>query len=228
MALKDKKHWSHKSEASQDEVKDAIEEAVEWLMVRRREAGYAAAAVAAVALIAGLVVYQRRAHANAAWDKLSLAEQYTYSGRPQEAQTLLAQVPVEGGSPAATALAHMLEGDLHYPRGEYDQALSAYDLAAQDAPEALRPFAQAERVMTLEAAGKAADCATAAQSFVETNGEHLLAAQVHSALARCQLALGQADAAKATLQRIALQYPNSPWAEWATYRLQAPAAAPAK
>jgi tetratricopeptide (TPR) repeat protein len=224
MALKDKKHWSHKSEAAQDEVKDAIEESVEWILVRRHEAAYAAAGLAAAALIGGLFLYQRRAAVNAAWDKLSQAELYAYSGRPQEAQALLTQVS-EGGSPAASALAHMLDGDLHYPRAEYDQALAAYDKAAQDAPEALRPYAQAERVMTLEAAGKPADCAAAAQSFLDANPEHLLAAQIHTVLARCQAALGQADVAKATLQRISLQYPNTPWAEWAASKLQAPAPA---
>jgi len=220
MALKDKKHWSTKSEAAQDEVKDAIEEAVEWILIRRREASYAAAGLAAAALLGGLFLYQRRAAANAAWDKLSQAELYAYSGRPQDAQTLLTQVGSEGGSPAAAALARMLEGDLHYPRAEYDQSLAAYDKAVQDAPEALRPFAQADRVMALEAAGKAADCAVASQSFLDAYPDHVLSAQVHTALARCQLAQGQADVAKATLQRIALQYANTPWADWANARLQ--------
>lgn len=222
MTLKDKKHWSHKSEAAQDEVKDAIEEAVDWLIVRRREASYAAAGLAAVALIGGLIVYQRRVSVENAWDKLSQAELYAYSGRPQEAQALLTEA-ASGASPAAAALARMLEGDLLYPRGDYDKALAAYDKAAAEAPEPLRPYAQAERVMTLEAAGKPADCASAAQAFLDANPEHLLAAQIHTALARCQMAQGQNDLAKATLQRISLQYPNTPWAEWAAYKLRTPA-----
>jgi TolA-binding protein len=225
MTIKDKKHWSHKSEAAQDEVKDGIEAGVEWILVRRREAGYALAGVAVAALVVGLFLYQRRAAVNSAWDKLSQAELYAYSGRAQDAQSLLTQVATEGGSPAASALAHMLDGDLHFPRGEYDQALTAYDQAVQTAPEALRPFAQAERVLTLAAAGKSADCATAAQAFLDANAEHLMAAQIHTTLARCQLALGQADVAKATLQRISLQYPGTPWAEWATSRLLPPTTA---
>lgn len=224
MTIKDTKHWSHKSEAAKDEVRDAVEEAVDWVLARRQQAAYTAAGAAAAVLILALFLYQRRANVNAAWDKLSQAELYAYSGRPQDAQELLTQAEA-GASPAAAALARMLEGDLHYPHGEYDKALAAYDKAAAEAPEPLRPFAQAERVMTLEAAGKAADCAAAAQSFLDANPEHLLAAQVHTSLARCQLAQGQADAAKATLQRISLQYPNTPWAEWAAYRLQAPSPA---
>lgn len=227
MTIQDKKHWSHQSEAAKDEVRDAVEQIVDWVLTRRQQAAYAVAGAGAAALFVTFFLYQHRAAVNAAWDKLSQAELYAYSGRPQEASALIAQTE-EGPSPAAAALARMLEGDLHYPRAEYDQALAAYDKAAAEAPEALRPFAQAERVMTLEAAGKAADCAAAAQSFLDANPEHLLAAQVHTSLARCQLAQGQADAAKATLQRISLQYPNTPWAEWAAYRLQTPSPAPSK
>ena len=220
MTIKNTKHWATKSEAAKDEVKDFVEEAVDWLIVRRRQAAWTAGGVAAVALIAGLFLYGRHARINAAWDKLSQAELYAYSGRVPEAQTLLTQIVDEGGAKAASTLAYMLQGDLHYPKAEYDQALTAYDKAAQDATDSLRPYALADKVMTLQAAGKSAECAAAAQSFLDATPDHLLAAQVHVTLARCQLAQGQAEAAKATLQRISLQYPSTPWAEWATARLQ--------
>jgi tetratricopeptide (TPR) repeat protein len=219
MTLKDKKHWSTKSEAAQDEVKDAIEEGVEWILARRRQAAWTAGGVIAAAVLAGVLIYARRARANAAWDKLAQAEQYAYSGRAPEARTLINQLSADGSVPEASALAVILDGDLHYPRGEYDAALKAYDQAAQSAPAGLKPFALADKVATLEAAGKAAECAAAAQSFLSANPEHMLAPQVHVSLARCQLAQGQADAAKVTLQRISLQYSNSPWAAWASARL---------
>ncbi len=220
MTIKDKKHWSTKSEAARDEVKDALEEAVEWILVRRRESAWTAGGVAAAALILGLFLYGRRARINGAWDKLSQAELYAYSGRVPEAQTLLAQVSEDGAASSAATLADMLQGDLHYSRAEYDQALASYDKAVAIAPENLRPYALAEKVSTLEAAPKPSDCAAAAQSFLDAYGDHLLAAQVHVSLARCQLAQGQADAAKSTLQRISLQYPNTPWSAWAASRLQ--------
>jgi predicted negative regulator of RcsB-dependent stress response len=222
MPIKDTKHWSTKSEAAKDEVKDAVEEAVDWLIVRRREAAWTAGGVAVAALIVGLFLYGRQARANAAWDKLAQAELYAYSGRLPEAQALLTQVVSEGGSRAASTLAYMLQGDLSYPHGEYDSALASYDKSAQGATETLRPYALADKVVALEAAGKAAECAAAAQSFLDANADHLLAAQVHISLARCQLAQGQNDAAKATLQRISLQYANTPWAAWASARLQTP------
>lgn len=220
MTIKDTKHWASKSEAAKDEVKDFVEEVVEWLIIRRREAGLTAAGVALAALIVGIFLYGRRTRINAAWDKLSQAELFAYSGRVPEAQTLLTQVAEEGAAPAASTLAYMLQGDLHYPKAEYDQALTSYDKAAQTATDALRPYALADKVMTLQAAGKAPECAAAAQSFLEAAPDHLMAAQVHVALARCQLAQGQAEAAKNTLQRISLQYPNTPWAAWASARLQ--------
>ena len=225
MPIKDTKHWSTKSEAARDEVKDALEEVVEWIVVRRREAAWTAGGVAAAALLLGFFLYGRRQRVNAAWDKLSQAELYAYSGRLPDAQTLLTQIGDEGAAPESTALAFILQGDLHYQHAEYDQALASYDKATQAAPEALKPYTLADKVLTLEAAGKSADCAAAAQSFLDATPDHMLAAQVHVSMARCQLALGQADVAKATLQRISLQYPNTPWAQWAGSRLQpAPAA----
>jgi tetratricopeptide (TPR) repeat protein len=220
MTIKDTKHWATKSEAAKDEVKDFVEEAVDWLIIRRREAGMTAAGVALLALIVGLFLYNRHTRLNEAWDKLSQAELFAYSGRVPEAQTLLTEVAEGGGAPAAATLASMLQGDLHYPKGEFDQALAAYDKAAQTATDALRPYALADKVMTLQAAGKSAECAAAAQSFLDATPDHLMAAQVHVALARCQLAQGQNEAAKSTMQRIKLQYPNTPWSEWASARLE--------
>jgi predicted negative regulator of RcsB-dependent stress response len=114
----------------------------------------------------------------------------------------------------------MFEGDMIYPLGKFDEAAAAYDKAIESAPDALRPYATADKVMTLEAAGKFADCATVAQAFLEAQADHLLAAQVHTVLARCQVALGQSEAALSTLQRISLQYRDTPWAQWANERLQ--------
>ena len=222
MTIKDKKHWSDQSEVARDELRDAVEQTVDWLIEHRREASYAAGGILGAALLTGLVAYSRHAKMTESWDKLSLAEMYAYAGHPIEAQSALAQVSeAGGGSAAAAALARMLEGDILIAGQKYADAATSYGKAAEIAPEGIRPFALAEKVMTLEEEGKMAECAAAAQSFLDTNADHLLAAQVHSILARCQMAQGQADAAKSTLQRISLQYPNSPWAEWATTRLQA-------
>lgn len=222
MTLKDKQHWSAKSEVKRDELKDALTHTLDWLILRRREAGLALGATLILGLVAGLFLYGKHSRQNAAWDKLSLAELYAYSGKPDQAQTLLTQVASEGATPAAASLARMLEGDLRFPRGEVDQALAAYEKAAATAPEALKPFALTEKVLALETAGKSAECAAAAQGFLDAYADSLPAAMVHASLARCQLASGQAEAARTTLQKISLQYPETPWAAWASSRLQPP------
>lgn len=221
MTIKDTKHWATKSEAAVDEVRDFFEEAVDWVIVHWRETAWTVGGIAGAALLAGLFLYARQGRIDAAWDKLSQAELFAYSGRVPEAQTLLTEVSQDpSATRSAAAFADMMQGDLHYPHTEYDQALTSYDKAAAEAPDVLRPYALADKVLTLLAAGKAAECAAAAQSFLETTPEHLMAAEVHTALARSQMALGQNDAAKATLQRISLQYPGTPWAAWASARLQ--------
>jgi tetratricopeptide (TPR) repeat protein len=220
MPIHDKKHWSKQSEAARDEVKDALEEAIDWLIVNRRTAGWTLAGAALAGLLFAAVVYGRRARADAAWDKLSQAELLAYSGRPQAAEDILQQLDQAGGSPAAVGLGRLLQGDLQYPRGGYDQALAAYKAAAEDAPDTLKPFALADTVMTLEAAGKNAECAAAAQSFLDAHPENILAVPVRASLARCQLAAGQTEAAQATLQKIVLESRDTPWGAWAASRLQ--------
>src|SRR4051812_11408174 len=116
MTIKDTKHWATKSEAAKDEVRDFVEELVDWVIVHRREAGYTLAGVAAVAVIAGFFLYSRQARMNAAWDKLAQAELFAYSGRVPEAQTLLAAVGQDAGaSRSAAAFADVMAGDLHLP-----------------------------------------------------------------------------------------------------------------
>lgn len=224
MTLKDKQHWSAKSEVKRDELKDALSQSLDWILLHRREAGLMAGGVLIVGLGIGLFLYGKHTRQNAAWDQLSLAELYAYSGKPDQAQSLLSQISEESASPAAASLARMLSGDLRLPRGEVDLALADYEKAAETAPEALKPFALTEKVLTLETAGKSAECITAAQSFLDAYADSMLAPMVHMSLARCQQNAGQTDAMKATLQKIALQYPNSSWAAWASARLQTPAA----
>ena len=115
-----------------------------------------------------------------------------------------------------------MQGALKQSKGEHDAALASFTRAAEAAPEPLKPFAAAERIAGFEAAGKPAECIAAAQSFLDTSSANFLGPQVQEILARCQLAAGQADAARATWQKISLQYPDTPCALRANARLQPP------
>ncbi len=214
------KHWASRQPAKQDEVRDIVVAGFDWALKRKREVAIGLGAAAALGALIGLLVYSRAARENEAWDKLAMAEAYSYYGRPQEAAAALGEVAAQTASPAAAGLASLMEGELKQRANDHAGALASFARAADAAPETLKPFAAAENVAALEAAGKGAECVAAAQSFLDARADHFLAPSVQETLARCQSASGQADAARATWQKIALQYPETPWAARANARLQ--------
>lgn len=214
------KHWASRQPAKQDEVRDLFVSGFEWAMKRKREVAIGLGAAAVLGVLIGLMVYSRAARENEAWDKLAMAEAYSYYGRPKEAAEALSEVASQTASPAAAGLAGLMEGELKQRANDHAGALASFAKAAEAAPETLKPFAAAENISALEAAGKGAECAAAAQSFLDQRADHFLAPSVQETLARCQLASGQPEAARATWQKIALQYPETPWAARANARLQ--------
>ncbi len=215
------KHWASKT-PKQDEVKDFVARVLDLALKHRNAVLMAAGAIAVLATLIGFAAYSRSQRENEAWDKLSMAEAYTHYGRQKEAADALAELTAQNASPAAASIAGMLEGDLKRAKGEHDAALAALTRAAEAAPAPLKPFVLAEKVTALEAAGKLAECVAAAQSFLDANAEHFLGPLVQETMARCQASSGQANAARATWQKISLQYPDTPWAARATTQLQPP------
>ncbi len=216
------KHWASKQTAKQDEVRDAFVRVLDWALAHRREVAMSAAGVIVAGILIGLYFYSRASRENEAWDKLAMAEAFSYYGRPQEAATALNEIAGQTVNPAASGLAGMMSGDIKQSKGEHDAAIADYSRAAESAPEPLKPFADAQKVAALEAAGKPTECMAAASAFIAANADHFLGPQVQEILARCQLAAGQPEAAKATWQKISLQYPDTPWAARANARLQPP------
>ncbi|UPT72952.1 MAG: hypothetical protein M0D55_13685 [Elusimicrobiota bacterium] len=214
------KHWASRQPAKQDEVRDLFEKGLEWAIKRKKEVAIGLAAAAVLGAAVALMVVSRTARENEAWDKLAMAEAYSYYGRPQEAAAALEEVSAQSASPAAAGLAGLMEGELKQAKGDHAAALAAFAKAADASPEALKPFAAAEKILAIEAAGKAAECAAAAQGFLDAHADHLLAPGVQETLARCQASSGQGDAARATWQKITLQYPETPWAARANAKLQ--------
>lgn len=212
-------HWASRKPAKQDEVRDAVMSSLDWVLERRKEAAMAAGAL--LVLLIGFAVYlnARSQRESAAWEKLAMAEAYSYYGRPQEALDALAQVR-EQGARGASALAGILESDIRVAKGEADKAAAALDLAAHEAPEGLRPFVAAQKAAAFESAGKGAECAAAASAFLGSYPDHFLAPHILTVQARCQAASGQTEAARKSWQDLTLQYPDSPWAARAKARLQ--------
>lgn len=221
MTTKDSRHWASHSEAKHDEVREAAAGAFEWLLQRKQQALLVTGAVLAALLVAAVVTVQRRASKADAWDRYALAELLAYGGRPTDAVDAARKLGEEKPGTRAATMARLLEGDILQARGEYKAALDAYAKAAEEQGP-LSPFSAANRAMTLEAAGQHAEALSAAKQFLSESPEHFLAPLVLSVQARCEQALGQAEAARASLQRITLQYPDSPWAAWANTRLLPP------
>jgi hypothetical protein len=219
MTTQEQHHWSSRKPAKQDEVREAVVTGVDWILARRKESAIAAGALVVLAVLGALFAHSRTQRRNEAWEKLAMAEAYSYYGRPQEALDSIAQAR-EQGSPAATAMAGILESDIRLARGEAVQAAETLERAAESAPEALKPFVAAQKAAVLEQGGKNAECAAAAAAFLAAYPDHFLAPHVLGAQARCQAASGQAEAARKSLQDLTLQYPDSPWAARANARLQ--------
>ena len=191
------KHWATKQVAKQDEVRDFFGTGLDWALMRRKEIGLALGAAAILGVLVGFYAYSRSANENEAWDKLSMAEAYSYYGRPKEAADALSELTAQNASPAAAVLAGLMQGEFQLAKGEHDAALASFTRAAETAPQPLKPFAAAEKISALEAAGKPAECIASAQTFLDASGDHFLGPQVQEIMARCQLAAGQADAARA-------------------------------
>lgn len=219
MTIQDKQHWASKQPAKQDEVRDLIVSGVDWVLARKKESAIAAGAVVAAVLIAAFFIYARKARENEAWEKLSMAEAYAYYGRQNEALTALGEVAASG-VPSAAGLASLMEAEVRLARGEKDQALSSYDKAAQEASSPLKPFASLQKVLALESAGRAADCAAAAKGLTDAHADHFLAPAALEVQGRCLLAAGKTEEAKAVFQRLSREHANSPWAARADARLQ--------
>ncbi len=221
MTTKDTQHWSSNLEAKHDEVREAVISALDWVLARRKQALAVVGGVVVLAVLAGLVAVSRRARKADAWDRYAVAELLAYGGRPNEALDSVKKIGEDHPGTLAAGMSRLLEGDILQARGEYATALAAYGKAAEEGGP-LTPFALANKAMTHEAAGACAEALAASSSFLETSSEHFLAPLVLGVQARCQAALGQADAAKSTLQKMTLQYPDSAWAAWANARLQPP------
>src|SRR5260370_685184 len=132
MPLQDRKHWAAKSLAKRDELKDLLETIADWVLGHRAQTAWGLLGAAALAMAGGAA----------------------RGGRAEAAPRRGTRVVGGGGGAAARGMPRLLQGDLRFPAGEYDQALAEYDKAAAEAPEALKPFASIDKILTLEAAGR--------------------------------------------------------------------------
>ncbi len=215
------KQWV-RAQIKRNELQDMVDRVLIWAAANRQTAGIAAGGVAVVLLFAGLFLYSHRAKQNAAWDQLSVANGLAYSGQTDAALKKVEEINAAYPGAPASGYGLLFAGDMLFHRDRFADSVKYYQqLADRGQPQVLQPFALGGLTLAQEASKQCAEAAKAGERFLGSYPDHFLAPQVHASLARCEKSLGQRDTAKATLQKIALQYPETSWAAWAQEELKA-------
>ena len=214
------KQWV-RQQIRHDEMHDVVDKGLLWIEKNRQTAAMGAGAIVVVAIILVATFSHARNARAQAWDRLSLAQSYAYSGVPQAALAQFDQLRRDHPNSDAAGFATVFAGDVHFQRAEYKEAADEYSkIIERGLPKGLQPVALADLAITQESAGQAQQAAQTAQRFLDAFPDHYLAPQVHACLARSLLAAGQKDQAKAAFQKISLQYPDTSWAAWAQSQLK--------
>jgi TolA-binding protein len=217
------KQWV-RQEVKRNELQELVDSAAVWISRNQQMAASIAGGIAVVVIAICLLVYKSRSAQSASWDRLALAEDTAYAGQLESSLQQIKDLTTQYPNSQAAAYALLFEGDILYPRGQYKEALDAYNKVLENSePKVLQPLALGDSAVTQEAAGQCPQAIQTAQHFLELYPDHYLAPQVHASLARCLAVGGQADQARTAYQKITLQYPDTSWAAWAKARLEASA-----
>ena len=215
------KHWVRQQVRNKDVVQESVDQSVRWVDANRNAAAAIAGGIAVGAILLIALISHIRGAQTQSWDRLSVAQGMAYAGHPDEALQQIQQLVGEKPASDAAAFGQLFAGDVAYTRGQYKEALEHYNAVLERGkPAGLQPIALSDTAITQEAAGQFQPAQLAAQHFLEQYPDHFLAPQVHAILARTLSALGQAEQAKTTYQKIALQYEGTSWAAWASGHIQ--------
>lgn len=178
-----------------------------------------------VTLIAGVVLgtyfYVRQAEfKDEAWKRYAVAQHLAYSGEPEKLAQAIADLTQNYAQTDAAAFGLLFQGDLLYRQGSFQQAIDAYSkLVEGRGPQEIRTFARSGLGFSLMSAGKLAEAEKQFNLFLEAQSEHYLAPQVHLALGRVLEAQGKGADALQAFEKIAVLYPQTPWAQMAQARI---------
>lgn len=213
------KQWA-KEQVKRNELQDAVERAAEWASENRQTAGIAAGALVASVFLVIALLWSIGARRDAAWERYGLAIAQAYAGRPEQALEQVKSLAGDAPSSPATAHALLLAGDIQFSRAKYAEAVASFEKTLNEGPRALHPFALSNLAITHESAKQNEKAIETARRFLDNYPDHFLAPQVHASLARSLQAAGQAEQARAALQKIAIQYGDSSWAAWAQSKIK--------
>ena len=198
-----------------------MDSALHWVRFHQQAAAWTLVGVLAVAIAGGTMGYRILQARERSWGKLAIAQSLAYGGQLEPAFQQIKALSSEHPDSVAAGYGLLLEGDIRFQQDKFKEAVEVYrSLAADPAHKSLAPLAMADLGIVQEAAGDCKAAVEADQRFLDSFQDHFLAPQVHASLARCLGALGEAEKAKATLERMAFLYPDTPWVDWAKSRLK--------
>ena len=211
-------HWA-KEQVHRNELAAFIERLALWVSAHR-EAALGVGGTLLAALFLGVYSAVRyRDLKLQAWEKLAIAQTYAFSGQGKTALEQLQAVREQYPRTQAAGFGDQFQGDLLFQSGDYKGSIEAYHRVLDRKDPGLLPYAHSGIAFAQEGAGQPAAAVEAAQNFLSQYQDHFLAPQVHAVLARSLKALGRDEEAKATLEKIALLYPETFWAQWANNTL---------
>ncbi|MBI4679448.1 MAG: tetratricopeptide repeat protein [Elusimicrobia bacterium] len=213
------KQWA-KQQIKRNELQEFVETAIDWVAAHRDKVLFGVVAFVLAVSLAGFAYFRREKSKFEAWDRLSIAQAYAFTGRVDDSLKQLAEIEKDYSSSDASGFAAVFEGDVLYRKGSYKEAAASYAKALAQGDRRLEPLALADIGMAQEAAGLYAEAKETSRRFLDSFPDHFMAPQVHACLARSLGYLKLTDEARAAYQKMTLQYPDTFWATWAQARLQ--------
>jgi tetratricopeptide (TPR) repeat protein len=215
------KQWV-RQELKKNEVALATERAAAWIM-NHREAAFGIGLTLLIAFFLGIYSVIRYSELKTtAWERLAVAESYAFAGQSKPALDQLKNIAEQFPRTRAAGFSQLFQADVLYQSGMYKEAIEAYQQTLDRQDVNLSPFALSGIAFSQEASGQYQASMDTAQRFLATYQDHYLAPQVHAILAQALKSLGREEEAKATLEKIALLYPDTFWSQWAQTNLHPP------
>ena len=154
--------------------------------------------------------------------QFSVAQSYAYRGEWDSALTALETLSVQYDRTPAWGFGILLEGDILYRQGRFQQAAATYQkILEHQTPKDLLPLALSDLGQAQEAGRDYKDGVETDRRFLDLYKDHFLAPQMHASLARCLEAMGRPQEAKAAYEQMATLYPDDAyWYQWAQSRLK--------
>ena len=181
--------------------------------------------VAVIAATIAFVIFFTASYAKTqknAWQALFIAQQNAYAGKIDEAKKISSDLIKNYSRSSAVPFAIMLEGDLDFAKGKFEEAEKSYRLAMKKAENTLLPVLLFNVGKTFEARHNWEETIKTYESFMKKYNSHYTAPEVYMNLAAAYARSGKSEEAKTAFSKITVLYPDTIWAQQAKAILNPP------